>query len=77
MANDVEFQKMANREFRRKTKNVLRGSADPEHHMPENNRKEGDCWGGRPKVSNCLFLTRRALGNSENRSKKPNDLQMY
>ncbi len=44
MANDVEFQKMANREFRRKTKNVLRGSADPEHHMPENNRKEGDCW---------------------------------
>lgn len=44
MANDVEFQKMANREFRRKTKNVLRGSADPERHMPEKNRKEGDCW---------------------------------
>ena len=44
MATDIEFQKMANREFRRKTKNVLRGSADPEHHMPEKNRKEGDCW---------------------------------
>ena len=46
MAKDVEFQKMANREFRRKAKNVLRGSADPERHMPEKNRKEGDCWGG-------------------------------
>ena len=44
MAKDVEFQKMANREFRRKAKNVLRGSADPERHMPEKNRKEGDCW---------------------------------
>ena len=31
---------------------------------------------GRPKVSNCLFLTRRALGNSENRSKNPNDLHL-
>ena len=45
MAKDVEFQKMANREFRRKAKNVLRGSADPGRHMPEKNRKEGDCWG--------------------------------
>lgn len=44
MAKDVEFQKMPNREFRRKTKNVLRGSADPERYMPEVNRKEGDCW---------------------------------
>ena len=43
MAKDVEFQKMANREFRRKAKKVLRGSADPERHMPEKNRKEGDC----------------------------------
>ena len=38
MAKDVEFQKMANREFRRKAKNVLRGSADPERHMQEKNR---------------------------------------
>lgn len=70
MAKDVEFQKMANREFRRKAKNVLRGSADPERHMPEKNRKEGDCWGWPSEVSNCLFLTRRALGNRENRVKK-------
>ena len=28
MAPDIEYQKMANREFRRKTKNVLRGSAE-------------------------------------------------
>ena len=76
MAKDVEFQKMANREFRRKAKNVLRGSADPERHMPEKNRKEGDCWGWPSEGVNCLFPTRRALGNSENRSKKPNDLHL-
>ena len=34
--------------------------------------KRGVVGGGRPKVSNCLFLTRRALGNSVNRSKKFN-----
>ena len=67
MAKDVEFQKMANRVFRRKAKNVLRGSADSERHMPEKNRKEGDCWGGGLlKGSNYLFRTRRGLGNSEN-----------
>lgn len=44
MAPDIEYQKMANREFRRKTKNVLRGSADIERHLPEVYRKEGDCW---------------------------------
>ena len=38
--------------------------------------KRGIVGGGRPKVSNSLFLTRRALGNSVNRSKKPNDLHL-
>ncbi|MBR2899174.1 MAG: hypothetical protein IKC23_06085 [Fibrobacter sp.] len=41
---DVDYQRMDNRAFRRKTKNVLRGSADLERHLPEAYRKEGDCW---------------------------------
>lgn len=55
MAKDVEFQKMANREFRRKAKNVLRGSVDPERHMPEKNRKEGDCWGAVRRCQTAYF----------------------
>lgn len=45
LAPDKDFQEMSNRAFRRKAKNVLRGSADMERHLPEVHRKDGDCWG--------------------------------
>ncbi len=45
LAPDREWQKMANRAFRRKARVVLSGQADEERHLPMLHKKEGDCWG--------------------------------
>ena len=65
MANDVEFQKMANLEFRRKTKMSCGVLLILNITCRKTTVKRGIAGNGLLKELNYLFQTQRELGNSK------------